>query len=63
MMGHDFLRTKADPCVYFKKYSTDSFMMLLLYANDILIAEQDAKLQNKLSSVFYMKDLGGVKQI
>lgn len=61
MMGHDFLRTKVDPCVYFKKYSTDSFVMLLLYVDDILIAVQDAKLQKKLSSVFYTKDLGGVK--
>ena len=61
MMGHEFLRTKADPYVYFKKNSTDSFMMLLLYVDDIIIAGQYAKLKKKLSSLFCMKDLGGVK--
>lgn len=67
MTSHDFLRTKADPCVYFKKYYADSFVMLLLYVDDILIAGQDAKLicklKKELSSVFDMKDLRGAKQI
>lgn len=66
MMSHDFLRTKADPCVYFKKYYADSFVMLLLYVDDILIVGQYAKLICKLkelSSVFDMKDLRCAKQI
>lgn len=67
MMSHDFLRTKADPYVYFKKYYANSFVMLLLYVDDILIAGQDVKLicklKKELSSVFDMKNLRGAKQI
>ena len=39
------------------------FMMQLLYMDDIIIVKQDVKLtckfKQKLSSIFYMKDLGG----
>lgn len=54
-------------CVYHKKIADDSFMYLLLYVDDMLIAAQSMseinKLKTQLSSEFEMKDLGKAKKI
>ncbi|KAG8490763.1 hypothetical protein CXB51_013984 [Gossypium anomalum] len=41
MTSHDFKRSSFDSCVYFKKNSDGSFVYLLLYVDDILIAAKD----------------------
>ncbi|KAG8490975.1 hypothetical protein CXB51_014094 [Gossypium anomalum] len=41
MTSHDFKRSSLDSCVYFKKNSDGSFVYLLLYVDDILIAAKD----------------------
>ncbi|KAD4889451.1 hypothetical protein E3N88_21524 [Mikania micrantha] len=55
-----------DHCCYIKKFSK-SYIILLLYVDDMLIAGSDMKEINKLkkqmSEEFEMKDLGAVKQI
>ncbi|GJZ27539.1 retrovirus-related pol polyprotein from transposon TNT 1-94 [Tanacetum coccineum] len=55
-----------DHCCYLKKVGS-SFIILLLYADDMLVAgfdmEKIRKLKRQLSQEFEMKDLGSAKQI
>ena len=59
-------KAEKDPCCYFKKY-TDSYVFLLLYVDDMLIAGSSMRemnnLKTRLSIAFEMKDLGPAKQI
>ncbi|KAG8497429.1 hypothetical protein CXB51_008736 [Gossypium anomalum] len=41
MTSHNFKRSSFDSCVYFKKNSDGSFVYLLLYVDDMLIAAKD----------------------
>ncbi|KAG8492340.1 hypothetical protein CXB51_009634 [Gossypium anomalum] len=41
MTSNDFKRSSFDSCVYFKKNSDGSFVYLLLYVDDMLIAARD----------------------
>ncbi|KAG8501080.1 hypothetical protein CXB51_003194 [Gossypium anomalum] len=56
-----------DNCVYFKKNNDGSFVYLLLYVDDMLIAAKDKgeirKVKAQLSEEFEMKDLGPAKKI
>ncbi|KAG8503271.1 hypothetical protein CXB51_001260 [Gossypium anomalum] len=67
MTSHDFKRSSFDSFVYFKKNSDGSFVYLLLYVNDMLIAAKDKgeirKVKAQLSEEFEMKDLGPAKKI
>ncbi|KAG8501467.1 hypothetical protein CXB51_003773 [Gossypium anomalum] len=67
MASHDFKRSSLDSCVYFKKNSNGSFVYLLLYVDDMLIATKDKgeirKVKAQLSEEFEMKDLGPAKKI
>ncbi|KAG8475436.1 hypothetical protein CXB51_032203 [Gossypium anomalum] len=67
MTSHDFKRSSFDSCVYFKKNSNGSFVYLLLYVDDMLIAAKDKgeirKVKAQLSEEFEMKDLGPAKKI
>ena len=61
-----FKRCKADHCCYIKFFD-NSYIILLLYVDDMLIAgssiEEINNLKKQLSKQFAMKDLGAVKQI
>ncbi|CAM8972377.1 unnamed protein product [Rhodiola kirilowii] len=66
MKKAEFSRCEADHCCYVKRYK-NSYIILLLYVDDMLIAganwnEIDV-LKKKLSKKFAMKDLGVAKQI
>ncbi|KAK6164186.1 hypothetical protein DH2020_001050 [Rehmannia glutinosa] len=67
MTDHDYNRTSSDHCVFFKKFSDNDFIILLLYVDDMLIIGHDAskieKLKKELGKSFAMKDLGPAKQI
>ncbi|KAG8501668.1 hypothetical protein CXB51_004714 [Gossypium anomalum] len=67
MTSHDFKRSSFNSCVYFKKNSDGSFVHLLLYVDDMLIAVKDKgeirKVKAQLSEEFEIKDLGPVKKI
>ncbi|CAA7407517.1 unnamed protein product [Spirodela intermedia] len=67
MTQHEFSHSKFDNCVYFKKLSNDSFLYLLLYVEDMLIAPKDIfkinKLKAVLNSEFDLKDLRAAKKI
>nr|GMD10698.1 Retrovirus-related Pol polyprotein from transposon TNT 1-94 [Ipomoea batatas] len=67
MLGQGFSRSQYDSCVYFKEFSNGSFVYLLLYVDDMLIASPNMslveKLKSQLSNEFEMKDLGAAKKI
>src|SRR4051812_20001134 len=62
-----FIRSQFDHCVYFQFRPGNSFVILLLYMDDILIASNNVKyvmrLKAELNKEFDMKDLGVVSRI
>ncbi|KAE8691518.1 Vacuolar-sorting receptor 1 [Hibiscus syriacus] len=66
MSSSGFIRCQADHCCYIKRFD-NSFIILLLYVDDMLVAGSDMQeiinLKQKLSKQFAMKDLGAAKQI
>ncbi|KAL5755348.1 hypothetical protein ACOSP7_023568 [Xanthoceras sorbifolium] len=66
MSSSGFTRCQADHCCYIKRFD-NSFIILLLYVDDMLVAGSDMQeimnLKRELSKQFAMKDLGAVKQI
>ncbi|KAE8695714.1 hypothetical protein F3Y22_tig00110694pilonHSYRG00408 [Hibiscus syriacus] len=66
MSSSVFTRCQADHCCYIKRFD-NSFIILLLYVDDMLVAGSDMQeiinLKQKLSKQFAMKDLGAAKQI
>ena len=67
MVTNSYFRSQRESCIYFRKYSDGSFIYLLLYVDDMLIAAKDmseiSKLKAQLSVEFEMKDLGAAKKI
>ena len=57
----------SDHCVYLKKQNDGSYIILLLYVDDMLVAGSNMQeinvLKRKLANSFAMKDLGAAKQI
>ena len=66
MTKSGFCKAEKDPCCYFKKY-TDSYVFLLLYVDDMLIAgsclREINNIKIRFSAAFEMNDLGHAKQI
>ena len=62
MRSQEFKRSQEDYCLYTKKLSDGSQIILILYVDDMLIARNSkseiANLKQILSSQFAMKDLG-----
>jgi hypothetical protein len=67
MVGHNYFRSQYDSCMYFKNLGNDSFIYLLLYVDDMLIAAKDIseinRLKEELHGEFEMKHLGAAKKI
>jgi hypothetical protein len=67
MLAHGYSRSNYDHCIYLKQFPNGSFMYLLLYFDDMLIASHDKslidELKAQLSHEFDMKDLGSAKKI
>ena len=57
----------SDHCVYLKRQNDGSYIILLLYVDDLLVAGSNMQeinaLKRKLANSFAMKDLGAAKQI
>jgi len=66
MSNNGYSRCEADHCCYLKHFD-DSYIILLLYVDDMLIAgsgmDEIKHLKGLLSTEFDMKDLGPAKQI
>ena len=67
MQDQRYTRSKYDHCVYFHKLQNGSYVYLLLYVDDMLIAAKSQfeidRLKAQLSKEFEMKDLGEAKKI
>jgi len=67
MIGQGYCRSQFDDCIYFQTFQDGSFIYLLLYVDDMLIASCDKfsirKLKTQLSNEFEMKELGVAKKI
>src|SRR3954468_6782116 len=67
MIRIGYRRCECDCCVYTRVLDNGSFIFLLQYVDDMLIAARSMKEINKLMTLlrkkFDMKDLGGAKKI
>eukprot|EP00253_Pinus_taeda_P019608 PITA_19608 len=67
MSEQGYTRCHYDHCVYLKKQNDGSYIILLLYVDDMLVAGYNMQeinvLKRKLENSFAMKDLGAAKQI
>ncbi|CAL8992131.1 unnamed protein product, partial [Prunus brigantina] len=67
MIGHKYTRSHYDHCVYFRKLQDGTFIYLLLYVDDMLVACKSKveieRLKTQLSNEFEMKDLGEARKI
>jgi hypothetical protein len=67
MTEQGYSRCHSDHCVYFKRLENGSYIILLLYVDDMLVAGSNMQdinvLKKKLANSFAMKDLGAAKKI
>ena len=67
MVDQGYTPSTLDHCMYVKKFDSDDFIIILIYANDMLIVGRDKskmeKLMKELSKSFDMKNLGSSMQI
>ena len=67
MSEQGYTRCHSDHCVYLKRQNDGSYIILLLYVDDMLVAGSNIQeinvLKRKLANSFAMKDLGAAKQI
>ena len=67
MVKLGYTRSSCDCCVYYNRLNDDSFIYLVLYVDDMLIAAKKKydiqKLKGLLSAEFEMKDLGAARKI
>ena len=67
MREQGYSRCHSDHCVYFKKLENGSYIILLLYVDDMFVAGSNMQdinvLKKKLANSFAMKDLRAVKKI
>jgi len=67
MSKQGYTRCHFDHCVYLKRKNDGSYIILLLYVDDMLVVGSNMQeinvLKRKLENSFAMKDLGAAKQI
>jgi hypothetical protein len=67
MTEQGYSRCHSNHCIYFKKLENGSFIILLLYVDDMLVAGSNMQdinvLKKKLANSFVMKDLGAANKI
>ena len=67
MRSQSYDRSNEDSCLYTKKCLDDSYVISILYVDDMLIANKNkdelSKLKTYLSQTFDMKNLGNAKHI
>ena len=67
MCEQGYRKTTSNHCVFFRKFSNDDFIILLLYVDDMLIVRKNVfridRLKEQMGKSFSMKDMGAAKQI
>jgi hypothetical protein len=65
MTEQGYSRCHSDHCVYFKRLENGSYIILLLYVDDMLVVGSNMHdinvIKKKLANSFAMKDLGAAK--
>jgi hypothetical protein len=51
ILAHGSSRSNYDHCIYLKQFPNGSFVYILLYVNDILIASHDKSLIDELKDM------------
>lgn len=66
LLSLDFIRSKTEPCVYFRNKNKNIFI-IAIYVDDFLLfsndKEEEAHIKGELMSTFKMKDLGDAQQV
>jgi hypothetical protein len=66
ILAHGYSRSNYDHCIYLKRFPNRSFVYILIYVDDMLIASHDKslidELKAQLSHQFDMKNLGPAKK-
>jgi hypothetical protein len=66
MTEEGYSRCHYDHCIYFKRLENESYIILLLYVDEMLIVGSNMQdinvLKKKLANSFAMKDLGATKK-
>ena len=67
MVSQNYLRSEYNHYVYFESLENGTFIIMVLYVYDMLVASQSVvdilKFKAQLARMFQMKDLGATKQI
>ena len=65
MLSQGYRRSDIDHCLYTKRAKDGSFLIFILYVDDMLSTNIDelAALKSKLNDSFEMKDLGDASHI
>jgi hypothetical protein len=67
MKEQAYSRCHSDHCVYFKRLENGSYIIFLLYVDDMLVVGSNMHdinvIKNKLANSFAMKDLGAENKI
>jgi hypothetical protein len=67
MTKQGYSRCHSDHCVYFERIENGSYIIFLLYVDDMIVVGSNMKdinvLKKKLANSFAMKDLGVAKKI
>jgi hypothetical protein len=67
MTEHGYSRCHSNHCVYFKRIENGSYIIFLLYVDDMLVDGSNMQdinvLKKKLANSFAMKDLGAARKI
>ena len=62
LVSNGYLINEADECIYYKSYDTNTYMIICLYVDDMLIFGTSMNVINEtknfLASNFDMKDMG-----
>ena len=66
MHEHGYNRCHSDHCVYFKRLDDESYIILCLYVDDMLVARSNMDhikgIKCQLAYAFSMKDLGATNK-
>jgi len=67
MQGQQYVKSQFDHYVYLKKLADSSFINMLVYVDDMLIASKSVieveRMKHQLSKEFEMKELGEAHKI
>jgi hypothetical protein len=52
LIGHGYTRSTYDPCIFFRRPSSEAFIMVVVHVDDFLVAASDDSLINHVETTF-----------